>query len=190
MTAPEARRAAALHLHDAFVEIHGEVWLRFQGDSMAPTLREGDLLRVRYVAPDELAFGDIVVFALAEASVVHRLLWPRWRRTSMLTKGDNVGRADRPVAPDRLVGKVCTVRRGAVRIDLDRGRWRWTSRAIALASLLEAGAFSVAAAVRRHWFPRGLVRRGLERRVLRLLGRCRRVVLDALLRMAPHGEAR
>lgn len=190
MTTPETRRLAAQHLHDALAKTRGEEWLRFCGDSMTPTLCEGDLLRVRYVAPDELAFGDIVVFDVAASSVVHRLLCAPRRRTSLLTKGDNVGHADRPFAPDRLVGKVCTVRRGAVRIDLERRGWRWRSRAIALASLLETGAVWLAAAVRRRWFPHGLARRGIERRVRRLLGRCRRVVIGALLRTVPHVEAR
>lgn len=190
MTTPETRRTLALHLHDAFVKSRGEVWLRFQGGSMAPTLREGDLLCIRHVAPDELAFGDIVVFELAEASVVHRLLCAPRLRMPLLTKGDNAWRVDRPFAPDRLVGKVCTVRRGAARIDLERGGWRCVSRTIALASLLEAGAFSFAVAVRRRWYPAGLARRGVERRVLRLLGCCRRVVIGALLRTVPHVEAR
>jgi hypothetical protein len=161
----------------------------FQGRSMAPTLRDGDLLRVRHVAPDELAFGDIVVFDVAQARLVHRLLCAPRLRTRLLTKGDNVSRPDRPFATDCLVGKVCTVRRGAVRIEVERGRWRWRSRAIALASLLEAGAVSLTVAVRRRWFPHGLARRGVERRVLRLLGRCRRVVIGALLRTVPHVEA-
>jgi signal peptidase I len=188
MTTPDARRAAALQLHDAFVKTRGEQWLRFQGGSMAPTLREGDLLSVRYVAADELAFGDIVVFEIAEASVVHRLLGVPRLRTPLVTKGDNAWRVDRPFAPDRLVGKVCTVRRGTVRIDLEHGRWRWVSRAIALVSLLEAGAFSFAVAVRRRWQPAGPASRGVERRVLRLLGGCRQAVIGALLRMVPHGE--
>ena len=190
MTTPDARRAAALHLHDALVKTRGEEWLRFQGSSMAPTLCEGDLLSVRHVAAGELAFGDIVVFEGAEASVVHRLLCAPRLRAPLLTKGDNAWRLDQPFAPDRLVGKVCTVRRGAVRIEVERGRWRWRSRAIALASLLEAGAVSLTVAVRRRWFPHGLARRGVERRVLRRLGRCRRVVIGALLRTVPHVEAR
>jgi hypothetical protein len=190
MTTPETRRAAALQLRDAVAKTRGEVWLRFRGGSMAPTLRDGDLIRVRQVAPDALAFGDIVVFEAAQASVVHRLLRAPFLRTSLLTKGDNASRPDRPFAPDRLVGKVCTVRRGAVRLDLDRGGWRWRSRAIGLASLLEAGTVSIAVAVRRRWFPTGLVRRGIERRVLHLLARCRRVAIGALVRTVPHVEAR
>lgn len=190
MTTPDPRRAAALHLHDAFVKTRGEEWLRFQGISMAPTLREGDLLSVRHVAAGELAFGDIVVFEGAEASVVHRLLCAPRLRAPLLTKGDNAWRLDQPFAPDRLVGKVCTVRRGAVRIDLERGWWRWVSRAIALVSLLEAGALWFAVDVRRRWYPEGVVRLGIERRVVRMLSRGRRLVIGALLRTAPHVEAR
>jgi hypothetical protein len=188
MITPEARRAAALHLHDAFAQTRGEIWLRFQGSSMAPTLREGDILGVRQVATAELACGDIVVFAVAEASVVHRLLRAPRRGASLLTKGDNAWRTDRPFAPERLIGRVCTVRRGAVRIDLEGTGWGWRARAIALTSRLEAGAFTAFAAVRRRWCPHGLVRRGVERRVLRLLSRCRRVVIGALLGTAPHVE--
>ena len=55
--APHSRRTAIV---EAVAKTRGEVWLRFQGGSMAPTLREGDLIRVRHVAPDALAFGDIV----------------------------------------------------------------------------------------------------------------------------------
>lgn len=190
MTTPDARRVAALHLHDAFTKTRGEAWLRFRGGSMAPTLRDGDLLRLRQVALDELAFGDIVVFKVGETRVVHRLLCTPRRRASLLTKGDNAWRADRPVAPEHLLGKVCTIRRDAARIDLERAGWRWRSRAIALTSLLEAGAGSLAAALHRRWCPHGLVRRGVERRVLRLLGRWRRVVIGALLDTVPHVEAR
>jgi hypothetical protein len=190
MTTPDGLRAAALNLHDAVVKMRGEEWLRFQGRSMAPTLREGDLLRVRHVAADELAFGDIVVFKGADASVVHRLLGAPRLRTPLLTKGDNAWGIDRPFALDRLVGKVCTVRRGELRIDVDHGWWRWVSRAIALVSLLEAGGSWFVVAVRRRWYPHGVLRVGLERRVVRMLNRGRRLVIGALLRTVPHGAAR
>ena len=181
MTTSDARRQAALRLRDAFATTTGRVWLRFQGRSMAPTLREGDLLCVRRVAPADLAAGDILVIEVADASIVHRLLYARRRRTSLITKGDNAWREDRPFGPDRLVGKICTVRRGAERIDLERGWWPWLARAIALVSLIEAIAFRSAAAARRRWLPRGLVRCGVERRLLRLLSRGRRAVIGALL---------
>lgn len=190
MTTSDARREAALRLRNAFATTSGRVWLRFQGRSMAPTLRDGDLLCVRHVAPGDLAAGDIVVFEAAHANIVHRLLFVRRRHTSLITKGDNAWRADRPFGPDRLVGKICTVRRGGAYIDLERGGWPWLARAIALASLIEAIAFRSAAAAHRRWLPRGLVRRGVERRLLRLLGRGRRAVIGALLRTLPRVEAR
>lgn len=190
MTTSDARRAAALDLHDSFVKTRGEEWLRFQGVSMTPTLREGDLLKIRHTAAGELTFGDIVVFAGAEASVVHRLLCAPRLRMPLLTKGDNAPGVDRPFAPDRLVGKVCLVRRGDLRIDLEHGWWRWLSRAIALVSLLEAGALWVALAARRRWYPHGVVRVGLDRRVVRMLSRARRLVIGALLRMVPQVAGR
>jgi hypothetical protein len=190
MTALDARRAAARHLHDAFVTARGEQWLRFEGHSMAPMLRPGDLLSVRQVTAHELARGDIVVFARGDANVVHRLLAAPRFDEPLRTKGDNTWRVDPPVAPSRLIGKVCTVRRGRVRIDLDRGRWRAVSRAIARASLLEARAAASVAALRRRWLPAGRGRRSVERRILRLLAGCRRVLVGALLRTVPPGDAR
>jgi hypothetical protein len=177
----ESRRAAARRLRDTFLAQKGEAWLRFQGRSMAPLLRDGDLLRVRHGA-SALARGAIVVFNDGDATIVHRFLCRRRRAGVMITKGDNAWRFDRPLAPERLIGTVCEIRRGADRITIDRGGWQWVSRGIAWTSMLEGIACACAAAVRRRCLPQRLLGRVGEARVLAAIGRCRRAVIDRLLR--------
>jgi hypothetical protein len=77
---------------------------------------------------------------------------------------------------------VCEIRRGAHRIAVDRGGWGWVSRAIALASLLEGLAFACAGAVRRRCLPQRLIGRVGEARMLAAAGRCRRAIIERVLR--------
>ena len=153
MTTPDARRAAALHLHDAFVKTRGEEWLRFQGSSMAPTLREGDLLSVRHVAPGELAFGDIVVFEVAEAQ--HRASAALRAAAPHVAAHQRRQRVARSTALSRRTAwsarsARCAVARRASTCSAAGGvgcrapsRWCRCSR---------RSAFRSAAAVRRRWF--------------------------------------
>lgn len=178
----ESRRSAALRLRETFAADKGETWLRFQGRSMAPMLHDGDLLRVRHGAPSALACGAIVVFNDGDATIVHRLLYRR-RRGTVLTKGDNAWRFDRPLGPEQLIGTVCEIRRGAHRIAVGRGGWGRVSRAIAFASLLEGLTFAGAVAVRSRILPRRLIGRVGEARMLAAVGRCRRAIVVRLLRV-------
>jgi hypothetical protein len=187
---PEGRRAAAERLHGNFSVEKGELWLRFEGRSMAPMLRDGDLLRVRLGAPRDLACGTIVAFRDHDVTIVHRFLYRRRRDAALITKGDNAWRTDRPLPADQLLGTVCTIRRGADRIALDGRGWRRLSRGIALASMLEGFAFAGASALRRRLLPRALVGRLGEGRVLEAVGACRRSVIARLLRVVGAGDAR
>ena len=183
----DARRAAALSLRDAFVAQTGEMWLRFQGRSMAPMLRDGDLLRIRCGATPAPACGAIVAFRDCDVTIVHRFLCRRRRDSALVTKGDNSWRADRPLDPEQLIGTVCEIRRGADRIVLDRGGWPWVARGIALLSALEGLAFACAAAVRRRCLPRRLAGRVGEARALAAVEWYRRAVVGRLLRaMEPN----
>lgn len=176
----EARRAAALNLRDAFVAQTGELWLRFEGQSMAPLLRDGDLLRVRCGATPAPARGAIVAFRDHEVTIVHRFLYRR-RGGWLVTKGDNAWRLDRSLDPQQLIGTVCEIRRGAERIAIEGGGWPRAARRIALLSLLEGLACACAAAVYRRCIPRRLVGRIGEARLLAAVSGCRRAAVDRLL---------
>ncbi len=179
----ESRGAAARRLRDTFAAHKGESWLRFQGRSMLPMLRDGDLLRVRHGPPSAIGCGAIVVFNDGDSTIVHRLLYRRGRGAVLVTKGDNAWRIDRPLGPEQVIGAVCEIRRGAHRIPVDRGEWGRVSRGIALASMLEGLAYAGAVAIRRRCLPHPLVGRLGEARLLAAAGRCRRAILDRVLRV-------
>jgi signal peptidase len=85
-------------------------FMSVESNSMAPIIRKGDAVMVRPVAdPKSLVAGDVISYrSPADQSVIitHRIIRtePRWRL--LVTQGDNVSRADKPVSMDAVVGKV------------------------------------------------------------------------------------
>lgn len=67
----------------------GELQLTVHGNSMLPTLKDGDMIKVEKC--NEYRIGDIVVFhTIVEKQlkiIVHRVIFIR--KTYVLTKGDN-----------------------------------------------------------------------------------------------------
>ena len=105
---------------------HGPVHLTVRGSSMAPTVKEGEVLTVgpvRRVWP-----GDLVVFpGRGGALVAHRVvaLWPRGGTWWLLTQGDACRRPDGWLAGSALVGVVTP----------GSARARWKGRWLASAGL-------------------------------------------------------
>ena len=97
------------------------------GRSMRPFLRDGDLLTISRVDPDDLAGGDVVAFAQPESGrlVFHRIT--RLGRGAVTTKGDNLARSDGRIPHDRLLGVVTEYRRGDRIVPLPHGRRRGRS---------------------------------------------------------------
>jgi hypothetical protein len=85
------------------------VALTVRGDCMAPRLRDGQRVEV---APARFYWpGDIVAFETPQGRLaVHRLLGFRLLRGRLayVTRGDRSVVADRPVPPERLVGRTLT----------------------------------------------------------------------------------
>jgi signal peptidase I len=68
----------------------GRAWLPVLTDSMAPLIRPGDRILVYNVAPEQIGFGDIIVFRCDDDLIVHRVI-KRWQDKSHLyfrEKGD------------------------------------------------------------------------------------------------------
>lgn len=86
--------------------------LRVNGRSMAPLLRPGDWVIVAAGRPEDLARGDLVVIRSGDSLITHRLL--RVRPGRLLTKGDNTWRADPPVEPGAVLGRVMAREREGV----------------------------------------------------------------------------
>jgi hypothetical protein len=179
-TDPSAvRRRRAFELRNR-AAIHGEALISFYGHSMAPSLRDGDRLRVRGVSLDDLVPGDIIVFTRGEHTVVHRLLYLSGAGDTALclrTKGDNASACD----PAALFGRVSCILRDGEEIPLSGRRWRAGALAIAAFSLTEGIAAAVVRALRgRRWRGAPVQTRG-SRRLRAWRSRARMMGLRLLL---------
>ncbi len=88
----------------------GRVRLRVSGTSMAPAIRPGDLLSVEAVALDQVARGEVVVFARDGRLIAHRLV--AMTEGGLITRGDRARRNDFPVSSAEFVGRVISIERG------------------------------------------------------------------------------
>jgi hypothetical protein len=82
----------------------GRVVIPSRGRSMHPAIPDGAYVEVRPVAFDELAVGDIVVYAYAGEVFCHRLIKKIGRRC--ILKGDTLLCADPPVTWGQVIGRV------------------------------------------------------------------------------------
>ena len=101
----------------AMLETRGEVWVTGVGDSMAPTIREGD--RVLLVPAGTLRRGDVVLGDFGRSLVLHRVL-TLLPDDSILTIGDAHSEPER--LPRRhVLGRAVVVERqpGGRRVALD-----------------------------------------------------------------------
>lgn len=79
------------------------------GHSMAPTLREGDLVIMREVSADSVEVGDIIQYSRQQAYVLHRVVEATGSgpNRQFVTKGDGNNAADsEPVPAEAVRGEV------------------------------------------------------------------------------------
>ena len=127
---PVATRAAIPCTSSAFAELSAAILgagvaLRFraQGTSMAPLVRDGDVLLVWPVDPGAVRAGDLVLCSTAPGRVVvHRVIRKEvCREGSRFTvQGDALSRPDGQIAEAQLHGRVRALERAGTQIDLDR----------------------------------------------------------------------
>jgi hypothetical protein len=99
------------------------VRFRAPGQSMMPTLRDGDVLCVTPLPAQRPRLGAILLYTVEGRPIAHRVLL-RWRG-GWLTRGDAYrGVPERVPAHDAL-GVVQEALRGSRRIQLDRPATRW-----------------------------------------------------------------
>jgi signal peptidase I len=94
---------------------------RAKGMSMHPFVRNGDLLHVRAVPPDQVHIGELVLFRTAGSKMaVHRVLRRKrlGERIAFVIKGDRVEQPDGIVPAENILGRVIARERNGVRIDL------------------------------------------------------------------------
>ena len=85
------------------------VRFRATRDSMHPTIRCGEHLRVEPAAPDDIALGDVVLARHQRGLTAHRVV--RIDGARMITRGDNCSLDDPAYAAEDLVGRVVAAER-------------------------------------------------------------------------------
>ena len=95
--------------------------LRTQGISMHPFIKNGDLITVSPLPTVLPRLGDVVAFLSPRGRriVAHRVIGKRGNL--LLTKGDNISRADRPISAADILGYVTKVERNGNEFSLGLG---------------------------------------------------------------------
>ncbi|MDY6932265.1 MAG: signal peptidase I [Halobacteriota archaeon] len=101
-------------------------WLSVLSGSMAPLLQIDDKVLIRSVKPDEIRFGDIVVFKDADRLVVHRVI-RKYRSKDegglkFIQKGDATTNAEISSEED-VVGRVVSINKNDRVIEHNKGIW-------------------------------------------------------------------
>ncbi|MDY6865829.1 MAG: signal peptidase I [Halobacteriota archaeon] len=114
-------------------------WLSVLSGSMAPLLQIDDKVLIRSVKPDEIRFGDIVVFKDADRLVVHRVI-RKYRSKesgglSFVQKGDATTTAEIS-SEDEVVGRVVSIDKNGRVIEHNKGIWKLYNILITLFSTL------------------------------------------------------
>jgi SOS-response transcriptional repressor LexA len=102
------------------------VRFRAHGRSMAPLIRDGDILTVSPVHAEELKVGDVILHESGDRQAVAHRVIGRSREdgeVALTTCGDRTPAYPESVRGASVLGKVVQLERGRRRVRLDRGLW-------------------------------------------------------------------
>ena len=100
---PIYRRAVVETVREALAQGRA-VSFTVRGDSMGPTLQDGDHVRIVPADPSKLQPGELVTYVDAgNQIIIHRVV--RREGTTLITKGDNRDQDDPPVPFGRVLGR-------------------------------------------------------------------------------------
>ena len=89
-----------------------------RGDSMDPTIRDGEALQVERCRPESLRVGEVVLARAQRGLTAHRIVEIRPDTAQIVTRGDNCLRADPPLDFGEIYARVVAVERKDARIRL------------------------------------------------------------------------
>jgi signal peptidase I len=83
------------------------------GDSMHPTIRDGQAICVERCPAEALSDGEVILAQAARGLTAHRIVGIRKRSEGLeiITRGDNCLRNDPPLRAGELIGRVMGVQR-------------------------------------------------------------------------------
>jgi signal peptidase I len=121
---------------DLWEQARGQHAIPITGNSMSPTIQDGDRVLVAH-GPAGVRRGDVVVCWRGGRLIAHRVLRICHGSTgpTFITKGDGVSRLDPPVSPDEVVGRVLAVQRGDWYMPMDTAAWRIAGWLMAVSTL-------------------------------------------------------
>ena len=97
------------------------VSFRAPGDSMRPTIFDGERITIRPIEPPDIKRGDIILYRYTCSVIAHRVKRIEKRDSCaprFILRGDALGAPDEVVEVDQVLGKVVFVERGGRSIDL------------------------------------------------------------------------
>ena len=97
---------------------------RAPGDSMYPTICDGDLITVEPILPFDVVVGDIILYRHQSGVVAHRVVDIEAPQSSVLSpqhcftlRGDAAINNDFPVHADQILGKIVSLERNGQFLD-------------------------------------------------------------------------
>ena len=117
-------------------------WIRTQGTSMLPCIREGDNLLLSYNLT-AIRRGSIIVFSQEGRLIAHRVI--RILSSTppcFITKGDNSWKFDTPISVHELIGQILIIQRQDSLIKLNSAKWQMIGWLTATATLAVAQPYS------------------------------------------------
>lgn len=111
------------------IQRNGQIDIPSSGKSMMPLIREGNVCRFVAVQISELRRGDILLYAAEDGELVgHRLIRVEEQdgEKRFICKGDSNLRPDPPLLPNRVLGKLVSVKKARYTIEVGKGiAWWW-----------------------------------------------------------------
>lgn len=87
------------------------------GNSMRPLLYDGDIVSFNKVKFGSLKTNDIVCFKSNNHLITHRVIYKTG--TYLITKGDNNPHSDGKIGPEKILGRVASIRRNGQNLNID-----------------------------------------------------------------------
>lgn len=109
---------------------------------MRPLLLSSDYVVVEKALVMDFKLGDLVAWRDKDGYVTHRVI--SIAAPGLVTKGDNLYKADPPVQMSDIAGRVVAIERRGVNIDLQGGKWTSVNERLARLSKMQASSFAQA----------------------------------------------
>ena len=132
MVMPEQSTAQASAIESLYREAFRQgqsLWYRVASGSMTPTIRVGDHVRIVPMKANEIRLGEIAAFKTSDGLIIHRIVQhQRTGQTVQLLQMADVALDPSWIEEQAVVGRVITIRRQGMQIDLQHPIAQWCGR--------------------------------------------------------------